>query len=280
MNDVALVLVLAGSLLHLGWNIHAKGAQDKLAFLWLTLAPAAVVGVGLLVSTAISSGLPLAGLVCIVASGIVHASYFWLLSGAYAHGDLSFVYPYCRGLGALLATGAGLALLGDRPSLLGFVGIGLTLLAPGLEAASARKSRSSDARASLLTLLTGASIGTYSVVDKVGVGLIDPVTYLGGLLAGAVLLLTPAIARGGRLRAELRASRHRPLVAMLFLTSAYGVVLFAMQITPVTYVVAARASGIAVSGLAGVLFFHEEIGVVRWIAIGMVAAGVLCVGVA
>ena len=38
----------------------------------------------------------------LLSSVVIHAFYYYFLLQAYAHGDLSFVYPIARGLGPLL----------------------------------------------------------------------------------------------------------------------------------------------------------------------------------
>jgi len=280
MSGTALALVLTGSLLHVGWNILVKDARDKLAFIWLALLPPAFIGAVLLIWSIWNSGVGPIGLACVFVSGAVHALYFWLLTTAYTHTDLSFVYPYCRGIGALLATAVGLLLFNENPSLIGYMGIGLALAAPALEALSLRQGKSISGRGWIFTFLTGASIGAYLVIDKIGVSRVAVLPYLGGIIVIPAIVLGPSLLVTGRARRELISARYKPLIATLFMASSYGVVLAAMQIAPVSYIVAARSSGIIASGIAGLLFFHEEVGTARWAAIGMVALGVYCIGIA
>src|SRR5262245_28728790 len=127
MEPVALGLVVASSLLHVGWNALAKGARDPLAFLWLALLPPAGLGAALLARAGLLGELDPLALACVCASGAVHALYFWSLAAAYELSDLSFVYPYSRALGALLSVAGGLLLFGDAVSGVGSVGISLTL---------------------------------------------------------------------------------------------------------------------------------------------------------
>lgn len=281
MHAVPLALVLAGSLLHIGWNALAKDAENKLAFLWLALLPAAVLGLFWLPwALSRSGGLPPAGLACLGASALLHAAYFRLLTAAYGEGDLSFVYPQARGLGAVGATAGGILLLGEAPSALGWCGIVLAAGATFVEAAARGRRGAASRRALLLTLATAGFIGAYLVVDKVGVARLEPGLYLSGMIAATAILLAPAALAGGRARRELARARNRIAAAAIFLSAGYGVVLAAMARAPVSYVVAARASGIVAGAFAGLLLFGERVDAPRWLAVALTAAGVALVALA
>lgn len=277
MNLAALALVLLGSLLHLGWNILAKGAKDGLAFLWLALLPPAVLGVPLVAGGLLRGEIPAAGAACLAATSCVHFFYFRSLAAAYEEGDLSFVYPYSRSIGAFLAALAGVVLLGERPSVLGAFGIILTLAGTLVEPLSAK---AGPVKGLSLALRTGLAIGGYFLVDKLGVRSVRPEVYLCGLSFGAALLMSPLMVPTGRARAELARSRWRPFWGMIFSSASYAFVLAAMQRAPVGYVVAVRSCGIIASGAAGALFFHEAVGPGRWAAIALITAGICCIGFA
>jgi multidrug transporter EmrE-like cation transporter len=264
----------------LGWNALAKAAADKLAFVWLVLLGPGLVGLPLVILYACSPALEVSGLASMLASGVIHTFYFWVLMAAYDEGDLSFVYPYCRAVGAVLATFAGMACLGERPSVLGFVGIGLTIFATALESLIRHPQHRVATRTWVLTGLTGAAIGGYLFVDKIGIAHVPTTTYLLGILTPSVFLLAPHALAGRRIRIELRQSWARPLGAAIFLCASYGVVLIAMRITTVAYVVSARASGIIVSALSGRVFFAETIRPIRWVALGLTVVGIVCIALA
>ena len=61
-----------------------------------------------------SPALPVEGIALGVASGVVEAAYFILLSAAYRRGDLSVVYPLARGTAPLLAVLIGIVIFGER----------------------------------------------------------------------------------------------------------------------------------------------------------------------
>ena len=56
-------------------------------------------------------------------SGLLEAVYFALLSGAYARGDLSLVYPIARGTAPVLSVFVGIVFLGERLGPVGALGV-------------------------------------------------------------------------------------------------------------------------------------------------------------
>jgi drug/metabolite transporter (DMT)-like permease len=278
MDILPLSLVLIGSILHLGWNILAKGAEDKLAFLWLALAPPACFGFTYLImelNSGIDNWIPW---ICLLASSVIHLFYFWSLANAYKFADLSFVYPYCRGIGALLATMMGLAFLNESPSILGAIGITLAIGATFLEPLISKyKGEKISNKGLFLTIATGVAIACYLIVDKIGVTHMKYFSYLGIMFFFMFIGFLPIMLKDNRYKKELLKSKYRPFIASFFMTSGYGVVLAAMKLAPVSYVVSARATGIAISGVAGIIFFNEKVSPTRWFSIAMITIGVVLI---
>src|SRR5918997_6022308 len=128
MTVFALVLVLAAATFHATWNLLAKRVGDGGAvFVWLFGSLSMLIYAPLAVAVVLLER-PHFGpevLVFMFGSGVLHLGYFVFLQRGYAVGDLSLVYPLARGTGPLLATAAAIVLLGERPSVLVFVGIAL-----------------------------------------------------------------------------------------------------------------------------------------------------------
>ena len=99
--------------------------------------------------------------------------------------------------------------------------------------------------------------------------------YLNITFTGMVITLLPWMLKNKRFIAELKRSSYRPFVGSAFICSAYGVVLAAMELAPVSYVVSARATGIVLSALAGIFFFKEEVGPSRWISLILITIGII-----
>ncbi|MFN3422645.1 MAG: SMR family transporter, partial [Armatimonadota bacterium] len=122
----AVVLVVLSCALHAFWNLLLKKAKNKLAFTALFLGVTPLIFAPMFSLVLIHTP-PLLGWICIFATGIVYAAYFIGLAQAYLVSDLSFAYPLSRGLGPALTVIWGMVFLGERPSVIGFVGIAFVL---------------------------------------------------------------------------------------------------------------------------------------------------------
>jgi len=97
MSGLALAIVVVAAFFHASWNLLAKKSKNKMAFIgWFLLI--ATIGYWPIFlyywpGTTVSP----TGWICIVATGILHALYFWFMGGAYERGDLSLFYPLSRG---------------------------------------------------------------------------------------------------------------------------------------------------------------------------------------
>lgn len=274
MNSQALALVLIGSVLHVLWNVMTKASKDNFAFLWWAIFGSGLLGIAIHFPQHWNFG---EGYYYLIATILIHSFYFWILTKAYLFADLSFVYPYCRGVGTLVATIGGITILKEYPSTKGFIGITLTLMATILEPLLSRN-KSLSGKAIFFTILTGISIAWYLLNDKVGLRYFPVGTYLGLMLLGSAIVLFPVVYR--RLIPEICHSTYKPFIGTTFLFGAYFLILKAMAIAPISYIVAARASGIAISGVLGVTIFKEKVSRSRWIAISMIIIGVYLLGTA
>src|SRR5450759_4084443 len=179
-------LLLAAALLHAGWNILLKTADDPLR----TAGRGMVVGAAVLIPAAFVGWLaigrppiPTAAWVLSILSGVLEAGYFVLLSAAYRRGDLSLVYPIARGTAPVLAVGGGVVFLGERLGPLGTIGVVLLLVGIlALQRPWAVLRRGGELprpvrEAAWLAVATGITIACYSGVDRVGARLIAPWLY-------------------------------------------------------------------------------------------------------
>ena len=103
MSGPALALVLLAAVAHTTWNLLARRADEKLAFLWCSNVVSAAlftpVGVWLLAAHPI----PPLGWAVVGASALLEALYFWTLAQAYRYGELSLVYPIARGTAPVMS---------------------------------------------------------------------------------------------------------------------------------------------------------------------------------
>lgn len=278
MSSGLLVVILLAAVLHATWNFFAKRAGGSLTVLWLGALLSTVATIP--VAIAVQAGQPLSmrGLAIGVASGVVHCLYWWGLARMYRRGDISLAYPIARGSG-VLGTAVGSALWLQEPlSNLGALGIGCVcggVFALGYQ----RRLEPMRTRVVLLALLTGLTITGYSLLDDRGVDTMAPAVYLAVETGVGVALLSAFGWRRIRAAAPAVYRRHSRAVWVIGIGSplTYLIILFAYSHGPVSYVSAVREFSVVIAALLGAYFLKERIGVLRWIGIALVVAGMVLI---
>lgn len=281
-------LVLAAAVLHVGWNVILKQTGDPLRTAARAMVVAAVVSVPIGLAVGAGGAGDASGAVSppvvllAAASGLVEAVYLVLLSAAYRRGDLSVVYPVARGTAPFLATVVGVAALGERLGGPGTVGVllllgGICLLVRPWQVVGARggDARGGDWRRdpAVLAMATGVAIAGYTALDRVAVRLVDPWLY-GALVwpSMAIWTLLAAQVAGRRRRrrpggpdgARRDGQRDpdddglgRAVAAGALSYAAYGLVLLALSVAPLTAVAPLRESAVVVASGWGALRMRE-----------------------
>ena len=271
-----LVLLLFAALLHAGWNILLKTADDPLrtAGRGMVVGAASLIPIGLVGWLAGGQPeIPTEAWLLAIVSGVFETAYFVFLSAAYRRGDLSLVYPIARGTAPVLAVAVGVVVLGERLGLVGALGVACLL--GGilvLQRPWAALRRGSDQprhvrEASWLAVATGVTIACYSAIDRNGARLIEPWlyaaliwTFTAVFLVGWIALVdrrTSPAAGGSRdlgpsavdsarrgVWAAASSSWGRAIVGGLVTVGAYLLVLVAYRLAPLTAVAPVRESAI------------------------------------
>ena len=288
MSLTALALVVAAAFIHAYWNLLVKRAEGGPAFVWLfSLSTAVLYGpavVVLLFFEPLDYGWPELGL--IVSSGILHLLYAVTLNRGYRVGDLSVVYRVARGTGPLISTVGAILLLGERPSVIGAVGIllivvGIFFVAGGWAPAAFRASERAS-KGLLYGLLTGLCIASYTVNDAyaVKVLLISPVMidYFGNVVRLACL--TPSTLRDrATLRDEWRRNLKLAAAVGALMPLSYILSLFAMRLAPVSYVAPARELSMLVGAYFGARLLREGNTRQRLIGTALMVCGIVSLAV-
>lgn len=255
MSPFIVALILSAALLHAVWNTIIKTAVDRTTTLGLVafghVLPGAVMVMLLPLPSAES-------FIFIALSTVVHFAYFYLLGRAYAHGDLSVVYPIARGsVPALVSLWAWLMLGEALPPP---VWAGIALIVVGILLSNWRAFRSGiGTSALLLSLGTGICISIYSLVDGVGVRLSG--NTLSYWAWGAFLHLFIAGFVAQRKRGVLAALPLRVwaigIAGGMVSMTAYGLVLYAKNFAPLGAVSALRETSVIFATLIGYFFLKE-----------------------
>ena len=97
MIALAFLLVLLSAVLHALWNYATKKVSGNLSVLYIGLILACGIFAPVLLLFPSSKILVVPAYPFVLATGMIHALYFYLLSKAYSHGSISTVYPIARG---------------------------------------------------------------------------------------------------------------------------------------------------------------------------------------
>ena len=281
MSLANLALILASAVVHVVAHVAIKRARDRTAFVWWMLIWGGVLFAPLMVLR--WQPVPREAVLIMSASAVFEALYFYAIARAYRQGDLSVVYPLARGAAPLFLLLWSILFLAERVTFGGAAGIGLIALGlyainlPRLGAWS-EPLRSLGRPSPRWALLAGLCISIYTLIDRFGIRLLDPLLYTYLALWITVALLTPATLRevGWRgLRSEIGASRLTSALAGLTTMTAYAMVLYAMRGgTPASYAGAVREISVVFGAATGVLLLKERGSAMRVVGAVCVAAGV------
>jgi len=286
MTGFALALVLAAATIHASFNLLAKraGAADSTSFVWLgtvvsvvAFAPFAL-GILILQKPVIT----IVTLLFIGVSAVFHVSYCLGLQRAYRIGDLSLVYPIARGTGPLLATLGAVLILGERPGPLAIAGIALLALGIFQVAGVGRKGGTRGKAAYLAAasaLVPAVFTASYTVWDKYCLGLlmVPPVFYLWfNHVVRSVILAPYALRHRVAIKEVWRRYRREAIGVGILSPLNYVLILFALTVTPVSYVAPAREISILIAAILGKRLLAEGTGHHRLIGAAAMTVGLIC----
>jgi drug/metabolite transporter (DMT)-like permease len=274
MSLEVIAAVLFGALLHALWNTLAKRNAGR-------AGDAVVVGIMAGIPAALTlpwADLPLrAAWPQLIASAIIHVGYFKVLAGAYRGGDLSVAYPLMRGLPPLAVALAAIVIFGEALTLAAWSAIlvlisGVLLL--GWEGLRGGALSRSGARFVAIQI---AIIVVYTLVDASGVRAAGNAwSYIAWMFALTSVGLVPfSLASLRGIAGEGARSSMVALLGGLCTLGSYGIALWAMTRAPVALVAALRETSILIGAVLGVWLLGERFGARRWVAVLLVAAGVV-----
>jgi drug/metabolite transporter (DMT)-like permease len=283
----ALALVFAAALLHALWNVVAKrtGGDARFALMSALLLVAVWAPLGIWAGW---QALPRWGWIewaVLLASAVVHVVYFTTLLRGYRLADLTVVYPVARGTGPLLASLGAIVWLGERLTPVAAAGvagvaIGVFFIAGG-PALWARVHEPAQRRRVLAGLrwgsLTGVLIAGYTLIDgyAVKVLLLSPILidYVGNVFR--VPFLLPSALRDRRGFADLWRTQWRAaLIVAVLGPLGYVLVLYAVQLAPLSHVAPAREISMLFAALIGGRLLGESDRATRLLGAGCIAGGV------
>ncbi|MBX7219249.1 MAG: EamA family transporter [Blastocatellia bacterium] len=283
MTLTACLLILGSALFHTSWNLLLKQTNQKQIASWWALLIGSVCSLPLLAvdRTFVREAWPLAGL-----SAFFEAVYFISLAAAYGNSDFSLAYPLARGAAPALIALWSVLFLGERLSLRG--GLGLVVLVVGLVTIGASAllkagKTAPDWRSLLLALRVALFISLYSVIDGRAVRLTGSLAYTVVVFWLTTLFIMPFMLRRfgwQAIKSEWMTNRVKLSTIGLFSLLAYGLVLVAFTIAPVSYTGAIREISIVFATLAGWLFLKEGLDRMRLAGAIVAFTGILLLATA
>ncbi len=266
----ATLLALGSAFLHAGWNFLIKTGEERTLVGWGQFLFAGLISAPVLLAV----GPPgVEALPYLVGSAAVHVVYLAALVRSYHHGDFSLAYPMARGTGAMTAAVGGVLLLDDHLGVGPWVAIGVVVV--GILLLVGR-----TVKAPLVgwALLTGATIGTYTLIDSAGSRRTEGVPYgLSLIMSTALSVSLVNIARGlaHSLQSTLRVAWPRYALGGAATAAAYTMALVAVRYAPVGYVATLRESSILLAALLGWLVLKDPLGARRAAAASVMTAGLI-----
>ena len=260
----ALAMVIVAALLHAFWNIVAKktGGNRHFVLMGCLLQLLFWAPVGIWLGERDVPGWDRTQWTFVALSGFTHLAYFRVLLKGYRVSDLTVVYPVARGSGPLISSLLAVAVMGEALTLHGAIGVlcvcgGVFIVAGGpalLRAAHDPAQRARVHAGLRWGAATGLLIAVYTVLDGYSVKklLIVPILidYFGNLVRLPFMLPTLLRDPTGFADAWWRYRWHAAVLGLLA-PLAYILVLYAVQLAPVSHVAPAREISMLFAALIG-----------------------------
>lgn len=278
MSTTTFFLVILSALLHASWNFVAKKYAGNYSMIYLSFLLSAIVSGLISVPFLRDVELSPALIILLLATGVFHAVYGFVLTFTYKNGDISTLYPILRGSGIGGAVILSIVLLHE--SLDPSSGVGVFMVISGIAVLSYKRNREvTSAKGIFLAFVCGGLIMSYTIFDKVLVTDIHPIPVLAASQIISVLMFFPyvMIKRREELKFTLRTLMKPVIFVSIFATSSYLIILYVMQIAPVSRIVAVREASVVFGALTGYIILKEDFSKTRLIGVILVMLGIMLV---
>lgn len=290
MSLFSLSLVLISAALHASWNLLVREQRALNMFMSITLTAMTLFLPFMLALEIFTAPVLMAVPLYIFTGGVLLAIYYLGMTHSYRSGDFTVAYPLARALPVLIVA-CSEVVLGDAPTLLGWIGIGLiaagSLLVP-LQSLRDLTIQHYWNRTSVWILIAAVGIAGYTVVDSTGLrqlpnGLVYAMRYaiLEAVVGGIVYYLILRIAHEKIVLPQTLSAWKLPLLATCFVFGSYSLILWAFQSDDrASYVIGLRQISIALGVVGGAYFFRERGARLRIPAALIITLGVILLSVA
>lgn len=280
MPLLALAFVLLAAVTHATWNVAAKRAAECRHFVWL-YSTLTIVLYAPVIAWIVLTTRPVFEAIhwlALTATAVLHIAYSLMLQAGYRVSDMSLVYPLARGTGPMLAFVLAVVLLGERVTAMSIVGVALVVTGIVLVSGMLSSAHRAPRAGILFGIGTGMFTAAYTINDgwAVKVLLISPfiVDYAGNVVRSFALAPRAWLERDV-VRRELRQFARPIAIVSLLGPLGYILVLFAMQIAPVSHVAPARELSTLIGTYFGARLLREKVAPARVLGACCIVAGVV-----
>ena len=274
MPLLAVVAVLLAACTHATWNLAAKRAASSNHFVWMysALSVCLYTPIVIWIVWTTRPQFQLIHWLALSATAVLHIGYSLMLQAGYRASDLSLVYPLARGSGPLLSFFLAVFILGERITWISVAGVLLIVSGIVLVSGMLNESHKAPRAGILFGIGTGMFTAAYTINDgwAVKVLMISPfiIDYSGNLVR--MLVLSPrAWFDRATVQREMREYARPVAIVSVLGPLGYVLVLFAMQIAPISHVAPARELATLIGTYFGARMLKEKAAPAR-------LAGALC----
>ncbi|MFT3968235.1 MAG: DMT family transporter [Sphingobium sp.] len=265
-------LMIASGSIHAIVNAIVKGGRDAVAGRALTDGT----GAAILLPAIAFVPLPHGAWEWLAASAVLHSIYLYGLIRAYQIADFSAAYPILRGTAPLLTALVTVGLIGEPATPGQMAGIAVIGAAMFLMLIGRHVSH----EALGWSVMTGAAIASYTVVDAHGVRAApDPLSYIVWVfvLCGlAAVAMFSVVTRGALFSLAARQWKPGAIAGAMSILS-YGMALRAYTLGPTAPLAALRETGMVTAVILSALFLKERVAPTRIVGAGGIFMGAVLI---
>tara|TARA_Y100001970_G_scaffold292252_1_gene432718 strand:- start:2319 stop:3188 length:870 start_codon:yes stop_codon:yes gene_type:complete len=285
MTLLASFLILLYCIGHSYWNFLVKKSDNPQIMLvliamgsWILFFPIALIYLFL-------NPISIQSWIFILINAVLQVFYYAFLGKAYKLADLSIVYPLARGSAVFFIPLWGILFLNESISSTALFGIFMVFI--GLLFISIFPIINKDLLITrnliigiILSVLVGLNISFYTIVDKKAVSAVNPFIYpilitIGGSL-GAIMF-TGSKNKIMDLRLHFQKNYSTVIVGSTVMYFAYSVMLYALNISKMSYAATARELTIIVGIIWSYFFLKEKITFTRFLSIVIIFCGAVII---
>ena len=277
MPAIIIITVLISTLLHATWIFLIKNSNHPYEYVQLLAVFSGTISLPFAIFFIITDTFTITGILLSILSGLVHVFYFYFLGTAYKKADLSFVYPIARGTAVALVPLVGLFIIKESVSSISLLGVFIVFLGI-FSLGNITHIKSVNFNDLFLSLITGITVTTYTIVDKYAVSLINPFfvfsisSFLGGFLS--ITLIDRRINHF-----YLVAKNNLKIVIVISFLSAiaYTLILYAYKYSDVSLVTPLREMQTAIAAIMGIVLLNEKLKFYKIIGISFIVIGAILI---